>query len=77
MITVLDNGGKTCDQYCVIIDRDIWFMSSNANMPNGVCMYGGNTSEYETRDLGTKIAIDDLPEGTKKQIDYIMLKYFS
>jgi hypothetical protein len=37
-IEVWDNGGKTCDRYTVIIGRDVFMMSTNADMSSG-CNY--------------------------------------
>lgn len=39
MIKALDNGGTTADRYTIIVDRDVFTMSSDALMPNGVNMY--------------------------------------
>jgi hypothetical protein len=40
-VTVYDNGGKTADRYALVINGDMWDISENGNMPNGVCMYSG------------------------------------
>ena len=40
---IYDNGGITCDRFTVIFDNDdTYFMSGNADQPNGVCMFVGN-----------------------------------
>jgi hypothetical protein len=76
MIKVLDNFGRTADRYTVIIDDELWFMSDNANMPNGVCMFGGLLDEYNWQDLGIEIEIDAIPTGTNKQINYIIAQEY-
>ena len=75
MIKVLDNFGKTADRFTLIIDEDLWFMSADANMPNGVCMYGGTIAEYDTQDLGVEVELDELPQGTNKQLTNVLLNY--
>ena len=71
-IRVADNGGKTCDRYTVLIGRDYWHMSANANMPNGVCMYAGYT-DGAWRTPGDRIVDKrELPKGTRRQIARIL-----
>jgi hypothetical protein len=64
---VYDNGGKTCDRYTVIFDNDdVYFMSENANQPNGVCLYAGEAGDFEPQ--GKEIDYCDLPAAVKDQI---------
>jgi hypothetical protein len=73
-----DNGNEFADRYTVIFDTgDEYNMSSDANWPNGCCIYGGNENDpdYLFPSRGKKIALDALPEGTKKQIDYLASRY--
>jgi len=75
---VYDNGGKTADRYTVVFsDGSMYAMSRDANMPNGVCMYIGNEKfTYVYPDaLGKRINAKNLPEGTKKQIEYLKNTY--
>lgn len=75
---VYDNGGKTADRYTVVFsDGSMYAMSADANMPNGVCMHIGNEKfTYVHPDsLGKKINAKSLPEGTRKQIEYLKSTY--
>ena len=75
---VFDNGGKTADRYMVVINLadeqgrasfNYWYMSSDALMPNGVCMYGGVLSEAEVSDLfANDLPIRVWPKQVKTQI---------
>ena len=38
-LRIFDNNGKTADRYTVIIDDDVFTLSTDCNMPNGVNMY--------------------------------------
>ena len=38
-LRIFDNNGKTADRYTVIIDDDVFTMSTDCNAPNGVNMY--------------------------------------
>jgi len=63
MLRVWDNGGETTDRYTVVVGEDVYYMSENANMPNGVCMYGGRLDEGEP--MGDEMpGIGSLPAGT-------------
>ena len=70
-VRIADNGGKTADRYTVLIGRDYYYMSDDANMPNGVCMYGGYTDGAWGRPGEKIISIEDAPTGVKKQIEYL------
>ena len=70
-IRVFDNGGKTADRYLVELEDNSWFMSENANSPNGVCMYAGK-SENECPKDSREIQLGDLPGGTLCQIIYLL-----
>jgi hypothetical protein len=78
-VIIFDNGGKSMDRYSVYIHDpesgyfDLFLMSSNANMPNGVCLYEGDYSnpkfEHEFHfENEVRIMYEDLPEGTKAKI---------
>jgi len=62
-LNVYDNGGKTADRYTVVLNDDQWLLSHDANMPNGVCMYGGKPSAESIARSGRKITLGDLPKG--------------
>ena len=69
-LLVFDNGGRTADRYTVIIKNQLYLMSSDANMPNGVNIYSGNVSwrDWDAMAEGTfgkEISFEELPEGTK------------
>ena len=73
-----DNGGKTIDRYTIIFDNwDTFFLSDNANMPNGACIYCKEINEFDfnNSDLGRQIYFRDLPKGTQKQIEYLEKEY--
>ena len=68
-VKVWDNDGLTMDRYAILIENDLWFMSTYPAYPNGVCMYGGEYSgDYENVYLGELIALDELPTTVLKQI---------
>ena len=72
-LKVYDNGGTTCDRYLVIIKSDYtdaWNMSSNADAPNGVCMY---VYEYELSISGKEVNFKNLPHGVKNKIIELLL----
>jgi hypothetical protein len=74
-IRVFDNGGTTCDRYSVAIDNDVYFMSDNANLPNGVCMYAGEEIGVDNLlddEMLTEITVQSLPEGVRIQIGNIL-----
>ena len=69
---ILDNGGRSVDRYTIIIDDEVRYMSHDANMPNGVNMYAGETTDLKdgiVEDLMTgklcAVHFRDLPKGTK------------
>ena len=68
-----DNGGKTADRYTIVFKQGeeyhLYFMSSDANMPNGICMYGGSILGYG--EFGKRINFNKLPNGVKKQIEFL------
>ena len=72
-VRVFDNGGKTADRYLVELEDNSWFMSRDANMPNGVCMYAGK-SENECPERSREIQLGDLPVGTLCQIINILTR---
>lgn len=69
MITlrVFDNGGKTVDRYIVIIDNDVFYMSDDANIPNGCNYYAGKLESIspETVMRNELKDITSLPDGLK------------
>ena len=68
-IEVYDNGGITADRYTAVFPTgDIYLMSEDADMPNGVCMYAGDNPAIPDRNIDRKIDIEDLPKGVKKKI---------
>lgn len=77
MIKVFDNGGKTADRYTVIFnDKDVYCMSENANMPNGVNMYMGEIGidiNIDYIKLDEKINLSDLPRGVLLAIIYKLM----
>lgn len=73
-VEVLDNGGETADRFTVIIEEDVFGMSSNALMPNGVNLYSGEKKDMRPwleENKHTRVQMDDvpkLPEQVKKAI---------
>lgn len=71
-IFVYDNGGKTFDRYTVIIDWDVFTMSTNATSPQGVNQYlGSGIKTVENLNLINRdLPIDykNLPKEVKKAI---------
>ena len=65
-VIVYDSGPKFADRYTVFIGKDVYGMSSDANMPNGVNMYAGSTDEIKKgKHHGKRIDVKKLPKGTK------------
>lgn len=63
-VMVWDNGGKSWDRYTVLIDRDVYGMSSNADSVNGFNQYIGDYTEFDferTQNLGKRIKNHELP----------------
>lgn len=77
-ITIWDNGGKTADLYAVYLGDDVWYMSEDAHMPNGVCMYAGTSTERPEpdphEDGARRIFLTQLPRGPLVQIIHILLR---
>jgi hypothetical protein len=46
---------------------DVWYMSIDANMPNGVCSYAGDSPKAIPANT-KRIQLGDLPKGTLVQI---------
>mgnify|MGYP001558278080 FL=1 len=70
-VTVYDNGGKTADRFTVLIGDDVFAMSSDANMPNGVCMYIGSASDFEDIPDRECQYFSRLPVRVQRQIEHI------
>jgi len=60
LVEVWDNGGMTGDRYTVIIDEDVYDMSENALMPNGINMWHGKLEDLPGARSGTKVEKFDL-----------------
>jgi hypothetical protein len=73
MVKAFDSlNDKVADRYAIVFDAgNIYFMSDDANMPNGYCQYGGTIDEYNN-DLGIEVEINCLPTGTQRQINYLL-----
>jgi hypothetical protein len=54
-VRVFDNKGETFDRYTVIIGNAVFTMSDNPTSPQGVNMYCGELSEFDTRSFGTEL----------------------
>jgi hypothetical protein len=75
-IKVRDAGDEFADRYGIMFDTgDVFNMSSDADMPNGCCIYVGNINEdyaeYDFVYRSRKVDPETLPTGTKRQITYI------
>ena len=68
MITVFDAGADYADRYTVIIGKDIFGMSHNADQPNGFNQYTGNLTKplemIKAVNWGNPAQLGDLPKGT-------------
>ena len=72
-VSVWDNDGETADRYTVQVGDHFWFMSPDANMPNGVCMYAGEERNLPfLEEDSVKIPVGDLPRGTTFQLVYLL-----
>ena len=76
-VSCRDYGEKFADRYLIIFDSgDIYYMSSDADMPNGCCIYAGtkisfNLSVNKFVKGYKRIPIEKLPIGTRRQISYL------
>lgn len=71
-LKVYDNGGITADRYTVVFPTgDIYLMSRDADVPNGVCVYAGDNQEI-IQDRDKEVDISELPDGTQRQIGKIL-----
>ena len=75
MLKVYDNGDKTVDRYTIIINNDVFAMSSDANMPNGVNMCISSRGSYINLDKNKEIVLGDLSKGVLIAIIYRLLQY--
>ena len=73
-ITVYDKPG-TIDRYTVVIGRDFYGMSDNANFPNGFNQFCGNTKDGYRRGSHLGKVITDIPKEIQKAIDNRLLNY--
>ena len=68
-IKIYDNGGKSSDQYTVIIDGNVYGMSTNAMAPNGFNQYCCPECELvHTIELGKPVHFEELPDDVKRAI---------
>lgn len=69
-IRVYDNLGETADRYTVVTPDDVYSMSRDVNMPNGVNMYLGPRNEFgkDLNYLGRRLHPRDVPDVIKKAI---------
>lgn len=65
--------------YVVVIGQDVYEMSADANMPNGVCIYSGNLDQdadlsYYVKSRCPSHTVPDaaIPEGIKSQVYYLL-----
>jgi len=69
IITIWDNGGKTCDRYTVQIDNDYFGMSDDPLSPQGFNQYLGEYPEIiPGPHLGKRVKYENLPETVQKAI---------
>ncbi len=64
---IYDNQGRTIDRYTVILDGEVYTMSSSPLSPEGVNMYWGAEGEVEV-DLGQLLPLEDLPKEVREAI---------
>lgn len=70
-LRIWDNGGLTADRFSVRLGADIYAMSSDANQPNGVCMYVMR-GDYTVKDGEAEVTrLNDLPAGVQRQIAFL------
>jgi len=62
MIKVYDNGGETLDRYTVIINGDVFTMSSDPLWTQGVNQWLGTVDEIDKDKLGIPISLKQLPK---------------
>lgn len=63
MTKVYDNGGQSIDRYTVIIDNDVYTMSTNALSPNGFNQYYGSVGDIlRWENVGQEVSLMTLPK---------------
>lgn len=70
-LIIYDNGGKSADQFTVVIDDDVYGMSTDATAPNGFNQYAGSITNGDIKlgpHLGKKVKMNSLPDAVKKAI---------
>jgi len=68
-IKIYDNGGETFDQYTVIINGEVYGMSTNAMSPDGFNQYCHPESLLSDRSLlGKEVQFEDLPNEVQRAI---------
>ena len=71
LVGVWDNGGKTADQYTLLVrdvDRSTFSLnlSPNCDRPNGVSMIGDGFDPRDAAHLGRRVEWDALPENVRR-----------
>jgi len=73
MIKVYDNGGETLDRYTVIINGDVFTMSSDPLWVLGVNQWLGTVDEIDAQRLGKEVTLKQLPKEVLIAIIYRLL----
>jgi hypothetical protein len=69
-IQVFDNGGKTVDRYCLIVDnRKVYTLSADPSDPLGV-RYLCDAIDLDRTEAGRSLQITDLPKTIAKVIGH-------
>ena len=69
--TAWDTGSKYADRYAVLFDTDdVFFLSHDADMPNGVCMHM-TLNDLMSLDKYPTVNLTALPKGTQRQIEIL------
>jgi hypothetical protein len=75
-IQILDNGGKTPDRYCLIIDnRDVYTVGADPRS-HQVPMYLCEAMDLDREEAGRLVNFEDLPKAFKKAIEVNSNRWF-
>lgn len=74
---VYDNGSDS-DRYTVVLNNgDVYCLSDDANLPNGVCQYAGKWEDSATifiNTIGRQLLPSEIPNSVLIAMDYVISK---
>jgi hypothetical protein len=68
-IQIYDNGGKTWDRYCLIVDDSIVYTMTGGSKCSKDFRYLCKVIDLDKEAVGKPIAIEDIPEALRNRIE--------